>query len=343
MAARRSFRPKLGVPLAALALAASAASTTACQIRVGERQDAMPATAPHGEAAEARADWAKKQAEFDATFAAEIADFHAMEADLRNPDAGDPALADRADALRARFLRRCIAESGWSTDACWDGTFARDITEALARLRLRQGDFMAAAAEAYSLYSRPDLRAADVKLWRSRGLACGIQPIGNGVCVPTPRKDLPRELQELTHSAPNHDGKVEWQGDAISLTRTPAGAVFAFRPFLSSASEGRSCGDLEWQRDGAGNDHLVRPCKTEHYGAISEYYPPAVVPASEVGDFKLTKTTSALVLYSPHGKHAGHLFATWKDTGKVTDRGWKVLQELTFRGTPVQEAKPGNP
>jgi hypothetical protein len=127
------------------------------------------------------------------------------------------------------------------------------------------------------------------------------------------------------------------------MTKGAGGAVFAFRPFLASATDGRSCGDPEWQRDRAGNDHLVRPCKTEHYGALAEYYPPAVVPMSEIGDFKLSKTTSALVVYLPRGKHTGHLVGTWKDVGKVNDRGLKVFQPVTFRGTPEHEAKPGYP
>src|SRR5262249_14270011 len=69
----------------------------------------------------AQADWAEKQKQFDAAFADEIAAFHAMEPALQS---GEGKAADDAEALRARFVTRCIAESGWSTDACWNGTFA---------------------------------------------------------------------------------------------------------------------------------------------------------------------------------------------------------------------------
>jgi hypothetical protein len=340
MLARCTLARSLGGGLAALALTAS---VSGCQIHVGERTGETAGYGPRAPTDPAHTDWAKKQAAFDATFAEEIGAFHAMEADLKNAETADLTLADTADALRARFVRRCIAESGWSTDACWDATFVRDITEGLARLRLRQGAMLAAAEEAYALDSRPDLRPTDMKIWRAHGLTCGIDILANRPCQPPPRKDLPVDLYELTHSSPSHDGPVEWQSDITSMRKTAAGAVFTFRPFLASATEGRSCGDLEWQRDHAGNDRLVRPCKTEHYGAISEYYPPAVVPASELGDFTLTKTTSAMVVYVPRGAHGGHLFATWKDTGKVTDRGFKVMQPLTFRGTPEHDAKPGYP
>jgi hypothetical protein len=63
---------------------------------------------------------------------------------------------------------------------------------------------------------------------------------------------------------------------------------------------------------------LVRPCRTEHSAAQTTTYPPAVVPLSEIGDFKKTEKTGAFVVYAKTGKHQGHVLKTWEDTGKLS-------------------------
>jgi hypothetical protein len=334
-----------------------------CQIRVGERGGdqaselqrcvgapgtmSQPCVTDVPEVQEARADWAKKEEQFDATFAPELAAFHAMEADLARADTADLSLADKAEQLRTRFVQRCIAESGWSTDACWNGTFARDITKALARLRLRQGDWVAADAEKYTL-ERPDLRPTDVKIWRAHGLVCGRDLLGGKPCIPPdenrgPPVDLRAAMATSRERAREQETKVQWHSAVQTITRGQSTAVLTFRPFVAGAADARSCGDPEWQRDKAGNDELVRHCNTEHYDAITEVYPPAVVPLSELGDLKVSKTTDAVVVYSPAGKHAGHVFETWRLTGEVNDRGFRLTKKLMFRGTPVRDARPGYP
>src|SRR4051812_13980700 len=118
------------ISLCLLALGA-VAFTAGCVVRVGNAADAAPPMPGDATYDAARADWAKKQQQFDATFAEEITAFRAIEADLKRDDA-TPAIAARAEDLRVRFLKRCIDESHWSTAACWHGTFVREITLALA-------------------------------------------------------------------------------------------------------------------------------------------------------------------------------------------------------------------
>src|SRR5260221_10983597 len=61
------------------------------------------------------AEWAPKQKAFDTAFAAEIAEFQALSPSLAKTDDASADLATKADDLRARFVKRCVAESGWST------------------------------------------------------------------------------------------------------------------------------------------------------------------------------------------------------------------------------------
>src|ERR1700733_14295358 len=309
--------------LAALGLAAFAIG---CQIRVGDAagpstvaaDDCTKHGSPDCHASDAlygsaRADWAKKQQQFDATFADEITAFHALEADLERDDA-TPATATRAEELRTRFLKRCIDESGWSTAACWHGTFARDITLALAKIRFRQGDLLDAAVEAFTIQDERDLRPDDEKIWRARGLSCEDGEFAARFCstfvsnfgaAVKPRKPvLSPELAHLTSSTTEHDGVVDWRGgnDIQSVTKTGASAVVSIKPWKGTSDDAKWCGDPEWRADGSGNKVLVTPCHTAHVTTQGVSYPPALVPLSELGDFKLSNDADLLVGYARKGK-----------------------------------------
>jgi hypothetical protein len=356
MLGRRSLRRNL---FALLAASVVAATSLGCQIRIGQPDAESAASAgddpcsraPYSSSPDcrqdkaAREDWAQKQKEFDTAFAAEIAEFHAMEADLKNVDGANEALVTKADDLRARFLGRCIAESGWSTTACWNGTFARDITTALVKIRAQLGDLAGAAAEAYTIGKKPDLRPTDMKIWKIQGLYCGRDMFAGHRCSMPPEDTEARELYDRLNSYPRHPGEVQWRGgtDIQGVTRTRAAAVFTFKSVAATSSSAQSCGDPEWQKNSAGNDVLVRPCETDHFVSDAEYYAPALVPLAEIGDFKVSAKTGALVVYAKKGKHAGHAVETWIDTGRVDDRKWPVIEYVLFRGTPVREAKPGYP
>lgn len=367
MATRSSTLRPLSLSFAASAFVAS---VVGCQIRVGDPNGADAATSDTDGCAQrgasdgcrsgnaeydaARADWAKKQHDFDAMFAAEIKAFHAIEADLNRDDA-TPAIATKAEDLRARFVKRCIDESGWSSTACWEGTFARDITLALAKIRLRQGDLLTAAVDAYTIEEERDLRADDEKIWKAHGLTCEHDQFANRYCstylsdydkaLKPPTPVLSPELAALTSATTDHDKPVDWMGgqDVLAVAKNGASAVVKIKPWQSGAGEERSCGDAEWRRDGAGNDVLVRPCETVQYGAQYKAYPPAIVPASELGDFKLTNDTSLIVAYLPKGNHAGHVVETSIFTGETTDRGLRIFKRVLFRGLPAKDAKPGYP
>jgi len=123
--------------------------------------------------AQRRLAWREKQSAFDATFASESKEFRDL-ATAKN-DGADASVVARADDLRLRFVKHCIAESGWSSVACWNGTFARDITEKLSSIRLRLGDAVGAAAEFHTRVSYPDLRSEDAKLAATKN-AVSLEP-----------------------------------------------------------------------------------------------------------------------------------------------------------------------
>ena len=297
----------------------------------------------------ARADWAEKQRQFDAAFADEIAAFHAIEPGLKNTDTATAALANQADDLRLRFVKRCIAESGWSTTACWNGTFARDITAALAKIRRGQGDEVAAAAEAFTLHEKQDLRSTDAKIWKAHGLVCGRDMFAGRACPYTPEAQPVGTLEDMKRAADakmrNEVPPVEWRsGSEIqSMAKTQAGAVFTFKAERATASEGRSCGDPEWRADAAGNQVLVRPCQTERFVTDAKVYAPALVPLADIGDYKASAGWGAVVVYSTKGRHEGHVLQTWREIDKVADGGVKTVHFVMFRGTRVEDAKPGYP
>lgn len=351
MVATQSKLQGLSLCLGALGVVASAAG---CVVRVGAAGDAAQATTGNATYDAARADWAKKQQAFDAAFAEEIKAFHAMEADLQHDDA--PAeVVTRAEELRARFLKRCSDESGWSTDACWNGTFVRDVTLALAKIRFRGGDLLSAAVEAYTIENARDLRAEDEKIWKAQGLSCKSDMFAGRHCstfqsdydaaLHPKRPELTPELRRLTSSTTEHDKPVDWRGgdDITAVTKTGASAVVTIKPWKGSIDDSRTCGDAEWRLDGSGNKVLVRPCQTSNAVSPAVSYPPAVVPTAELGDFKLSRDTDLLLVYSPKGKHAGHVVATSIFSGETTDRGIRIFKRIMFRGLPVKDAKPGYP
>lgn len=284
-------------------------------------------------------EWAPKQAAFDALFTAEIAEFREIAAPLGATDTATPEIAARAEALRDRFVRRCLAESGWSYTACWQGTFARDITIGLAKIKYRLGDEMGAALEVYTVAADRDLRSAEAKIAVLNDTGCFD---GDAWC-PDLEEVVGKDLARLKGSSGTEDRTWRVGSDVAAVQKGKGTAVVTFKPEVFGAGTSRVCGDPEWQSSAAG-EVLVRPCRTEYSPAQTTVFPPAVVPLAEIGDFKVTEKTGALVLYATSGKREGHVLETWEDTGKLDTYGRrKVLKTLSFRGMPAPEAKPGLP
>jgi hypothetical protein len=318
-------------------------SSAACQIKVGEAAGALqPAAGVYQERGDkaAQDEWAGKQKEFDAKFADEIAAYRALEPELQKTDTATADVADRAEALRARFLARCVAESSWSTNACWNGTFARDITLALAKIRLRLGDLPAAAAEAYTLANSQDLRSDKAKLALIHDGPCDKQWIP-WCSDPDAEGRVGGDLYQLTFSSAEQH--LQWQGEGDAMIRHKDTATFTYKPTVYGAGTSRSCGDPEWRTDSAGNQVLVRPCETEHYSATRTTYAPATVPVAELVDYKRSKDMGLLVVSSTQGKHMGHVVETFIDTHQRDDRGFRILKFVRYRGIEVRPAKPGYP
>ena len=287
-------------------------------------QPATPASSAPPPVAQAPVDpesaaWAQKQAAFDAKFSAELAEFRALQPRLAG--AGDAKLVAEADRLRARFVKRCVEESGFSTVACWNGTFARDITEALSKQRLAVGDKVGAYVEAYSLFFYPDLRSEEAKREAAR----------RGVDEGPANVRSPEEMREL-------EEQIEFVAEevrAVVRTKTTATIRFAVR---ESSSTGYECGDryvvvAPDPTTASGNKLAVKQkCKVSSHEVQRESFPSVTVPVEEVEGLKAGQR--AFVVFPKRTKR-GHLIDVWPDA--------YTKEYIRFRTTRQKKAEPGYP
>ncbi|HEY5925720.1 MAG TPA: hypothetical protein VIV11_28735 [Kofleriaceae bacterium] len=265
--------------------------------------------------------WAEKQAAFDAKFAAELAEFRELQPRLAGGGAADAKLVADADKLRARFVKRCVEESGFSTVACWNGTFARDITEALSKQRLQIGDKVGAYVEAYSLFFYPDLRSEQAKREAAR----------QGVDEGPANVRSPEDMREL-------EDQIEFVAEevrAVVRTKTTATIRFAVR---ESSSTGYECGDryvvvAADPTTASGNKLAVKQkCKVSRHDVQRESFPSVTVPVEEVEGLKAGQR--AFVVF-PKKTKRGHLIDVWPDA--------YTKEYIRFRTTRQKKAEPGYP
>ena len=267
-----------------------------------------------------RAAWLDKQAAFDAKFAAELAEFRELQPRLA-ATSGDPKIVADADKLRARFVKRCVEESGFSTVACWNGTFARDITEALSKQRLQIGDKVGAYVEAYSLFFYPDLRSEAAKREAARQ---GVEDAPANVRSPEQMRELEDEIEFVAEEV-----------RAVVRTKTTATIRFAVR---ESSSTGYECGDryvvvAADPTTASGNKLAVKQkCKVSSHQVQRESFPSVTVPVEDVEGLKAGQR--AFVVFPKRTKR-GHLIDVWPDA--------YTKQYIRFRTTRTKKAEPGYP
>jgi len=266
-----------------------------------------------------RADWAQKQAAFDAAFANELAAYRALAPRLASADARTVA---EADELRTRFVQRCIVESHWSTVACWNATFARDITEALAKLRLQLGDKVGAYLEAYTLYSYPDLRSEEAKRTAAQR---GVDDAPANIAAPEELKPLEEQMDFVGETV---------RGVARAQQAT---AVIRFEARDSSRTD-YACDDphlvvVADRTTASGNRLAVKQnCKVSGGQKWHETFPSITVPRAEVEGLKPGQRAN--VVFAKRTK-TGHVMNTWPDT--------YTKKYITFRATTMKPADAGYP
>jgi hypothetical protein len=268
-----------------------------------------------------QAAWAHKQAAFDAMFADELAAYRALAPRLADTTAARAPLVAEADQLRSRFVSRCVEESQFSTVACWNATFARDITEALAKLRLATGDKVGAYVEAYSLYSYPDLRSDEAKRAAAR----------NGVDDEPANIRAPEELRPL-------EEQMEFVGETVrAVVRSKTKAVIRFAVRESSRTD-YACDDphvvVVADRTTASGNRLAlkQKCAVSGHETQRESFPSVTVPLAEAETLEAGQRAN--LVYAKRSKK-GHVLAVWPDTYTKT--------YLRFRTTRMKKAAPGYP
>jgi hypothetical protein len=269
-----------------------------------------------------QAAWAQKQAAFDAMFADELTAYRAIEARLKDTSTSDAKLVADADALRARFVKRCVDESHFSTVACWNATFARDITEALAKHRLAIGDKVGSYLESYYLYSYPDLRSDEAKRTAAR----------QGVDDEPANIRAPEELRPL-------EDQMEFVAEEVkAVVRSKATATIRFAP-RDSSSTGYDCGErrvvvVADPTTASGNRLAVKQnCRVSSHEEQHQVFPSVTVPIEEVEGLKVGQRAS--VVFAKRGPKRGHLVDVWPD-GYTK----KYIRLRTTRVKPADEGYP---
>jgi hypothetical protein len=226
-----------------------------------------------------------------------------------------------ADQLRASFVMRCVEQSPLSTVACWNATFARDITEALAKLRLQTGDKVGAYLEGYSLYSYPDLRSPEAQQRAAR----------DGVDDEPANIRAPEELRSL-------EDELGFTGETVrAVKRSKTSAVIRFEA-RDSSSTSYDCDDPQLvivaDRTTASGNRLAakQKCKVASHQDDHQTFASVTVPIAEAEGIKAGQR--AIVVFAKRSKK-GHVMHLWPDTYTKT--------YLTFRTTRMKKAEPGYP
>jgi hypothetical protein len=274
-----------------------------------------PGMEPESPAAPVASGFAEKQSEFDAKFAEEIAAYRALEPELEGASA-EAGPAEKAESLRSRFLKRCIEESGWSTVACWNATFARNITEALAAIRLRQGDKVGAYIESSTLRHFTDMRSDKAKLRAVES------PVALAPAVLATPDDVKPLLAELDLTAQ----------EVQSIRKTKDTAVIQFKTHVSGMTS-YSCGDPKLVVDQRGEVSVKRPCSATESRTDVERFAPVTVPLADVEGLEVGQR--AFVVTPTKGKRVGRVVDVWPDI--------YTKKYIRYRATPMQPAKPGYP
>ena len=266
--------------------------------------------------------WAQKQAAFDAKFADELAAFRELQPRLAAAGAADARLVAEADQLRSRFVKRCVEESPFSTVACWNGTFARDITEALAKLRLNVGDKVGAYVEAYTLYSYPDLRGEEAKRTAARD---GVDHAPANIRAPEALRPLEDQMEFVAE-------------EVRAVVRTKTTATIRFQVRESSRTD-YECDDGQVvvtadPTTASGNRLAVkRRCVQSGHEVQRQAFPSVTVPVEEVEG--LVAGQRAFVVFAKRGGKRGHLVDVWPDL--------YTKEYIRLRTTRVKKAEPGYP
>ena len=299
------------------------AITSACIPPPASRSDvstapSQPAAAPVDPE---QAAWAQKQAGFDQMFAAELAAYRELEPRLKATGA-DAKLVAEADGLRARFVKRCVEESQFSTVACWNGTFARDITEALAKRRLEVGDKVGAYLEGNTLYEYPDLRGSEALMRAARD---GVDDYPANIAAPEALKPLEQQMDFTAETV-------------RKVVRSKSTAVIQFEARDSSRVD-YSCGDdqvvVVADRSTPSGKALAvkRTCRQSGREDTHQTFASVTVPIDEVEGLKAGQRAS--VVYLAKNKRVGHLLDVWPDI--------YTKEYIRFRTTRMKKAGAGDP
>ena len=234
---------------------------------------------------------ARYHARFEQDFVAFEALMPALVRAIREQQA-DPVLLARAIEVRDAHVRACVAETDLSTFFCWNGTFARHLTWAIAWQAILADDPVLAYAEADTYLRGIDVTSAAAHVSMAQEAATDIGQRYSFEVWRHPRNE-DRELAARIRTLHN---RLDWAGEEVSrvaVRNAAETATIHYKTRVSGSTE-YDCEDrIDLRQDDYGNIQAYRRCRAARSDTQRTVTRPVTVPAFdaeglEPGQFALT-------------------------------------------------------
>jgi hypothetical protein len=237
----------------------------------------------------------EQRARYHARFAEDFVAFEALMPALAraiHEQQADPVLLERAIEVRDAHVRACVAETDLSTFFCWNGTFARHLTWAIAWQAILADDPVLAYAEADTYLRGIDVTSGAAHVSMAQEAATDMGQRYSFEVWRHPRnedRDLATRIRDL-------HGRLDWAGEEVSRVATRNAAETAtihYKTRVSGSTE-YDCEDrIDLRQDDYGTIQAYRRCRAARSETQRTVTRPVTVPANDAegvqpGQFALT-------------------------------------------------------
>ncbi|MEX1361857.1 MAG: hypothetical protein AB1Z98_01955 [Nannocystaceae bacterium] len=242
-------------------------------------------------------------------------------------ESGDAALLAEAVTLRDEQVRACFDRSALDPLDCWHATVARPLTEAIARMAVRQGDAARARVEHETLESAPDqfTTGNEISYAQMRAMkGSSSAPYTAWDFIPSFPRDpeLAKEVAELSKD-------LEWVKAEVDRVEVAGGQATIHLLTKVTKKTANICKETN-KVDRIDNGKVIykKKCRAGKTTTTRTPYAPVVVPAADVRGLEHGQLVSVVV--EPKSRR-GHLVEGLATTASF---GGKRAR-LRLRGTPL--------